>query len=207
MEDQRFSVVMNQTTFEESITRLSQIFDIKITLVGTENLSEHKFSLSLGKATFLEAAQESMLKAGLQSHALLLDSQNKLAQIWILRAGTTDSISRLEIENNIKTITPKGVEKSVPVESGNMRMMTPEEFSKLEPESEENYRSMTPEEFARLESEENFRGMTPGEFENLEPAESENLRMMTQEEFKRLESEENFRGMTPEEFAKLNKNE
>ena len=172
MEDQRFSVVMNQTTFEESITRLSRIFDIKITLVGTENLSEHKFSFSLGKATFLEAAQESMLKAGLQSHALLLDSQNKLAQIWILRAGTTDSISRLEVENNIKTITPKGVEKSVPVESKNMKMMTPEEFAQLE-----------------LDSDNNFRGITPEEFNRLDPAESENTKMMTPEEFALLEAE------------------
>ena len=190
IEDEKAHIHMDKTTFEESITKLGEIFDMEITLQGISNLPQNKFKLNLEQATFEEAVKEAMRKVGLQNYVLVLNQQKKPARIWFLPACTTDAISSLEIDNNMKTITPKQFEKLEAAESENLRMMTLEEFAQLEPDSENNFRSMTPE-----------------KFENLEPAESENCRMMTPEEYARLkpESEENYRGMTPEEFSKLKK--
>ncbi len=188
VDQQRRAVHIEGTSFEDSIIRLSEIFDIKIILKDINNLPHHKFDLALKQATVKEAAQEAIEKAGLQSHVLVVDEQAHTARIWILRAGTADTIRRLQPEHH-------------------MRSMTPEEFKALERVDSENFRGMTPEEYGRLEpgSKENFRGMTPGDFAGLEPAQSENFRKMTRQEYERMEpeSEENLRGMTPEQFAQL----
>jgi len=185
---QQVPINMDQTTFEESIIRLSEIFGIDTTLLGISDLPKHKFNLTLEQATFEQATKEAIRKAGLQSHALVWDPQKNTARIWIFRESTIDGASRLGIDNNMETINPEEFAKLEPAKFENFRMMTQEEYDRLEPESQENYH-----------------GMTPEEFENLEPTESENFKMMTQEEYDRLEpeSQENYHGMTPEEFSKL----
>lgn len=193
IEERQVAINMDQTTFEESIVKLSQVFDMEITLVGVSGLPQHKFSFAVEKATFEQATKEAMRKADLQNRVLIWDHQTKTARIWILPAGKAYAINSLaKYKNDMKTMTPKIFNNLETAESENLRMMTKEEYARLEPESTGNYRGMTPEEFAALK-----------------PTESENFRMMTREEYDRLEpdSGENLRGMTPEEFAQLQQDE
>jgi len=169
---QQVPINMDQTTFEESIIRLSEIFGIDTTLLGISDLPKHKFNLTLEQATFEQATKEAIRKAGLQSHALVWDQKKNTARIWIFRESTTDSTSRLGIDNNMETINQRQFANLEPTESEDFRMMTQEEYDRLEPESQNDYR-----------------GMAPEEFETLEPAESENLKGMTPEEFAKLEQE------------------
>jgi hypothetical protein len=186
--EQRASVNIEDTTFEDSIRALRNIYNIEITLIGIKDFSKKEFSLKLEHATFNEAVRVAMHRADVQSYAIVVNQQKQTAHIWILDAGTILSVSNS-------------------IQGQHMKSMTAQEFMTLEPGESENFRMMTEEEFERLEaeSEENFKGITPEEFAGLEPTESENFRMMTEEEFERLEaeSEENFKGITSEEFAQL----
>ena len=188
-QDKQTRINIGQMTFEEIISELSKIFDVEITLANDlKEVSKGKINLNLEQTTLKQAIKEAIRKAGLQSYAQVMDQQKKSTRIWILPAGTKDAISSLEIDDNMKTITPKQYKSLEPAASENFRMMTQEEYDQLEPELEESCRGMTPEELEALESDE-----------------SENFRMMTKEEYDQLELEENYRGMTPEEFAKLKK--
>jgi hypothetical protein len=193
IEDQQVAIDINKMTFEESIAELSKIFDVEIGIVAVDDLPQHKFSFTLGQATFRQATKEAMRKAGLQNCVLIWNQKAKTARIWILTTGTAHAINSPDKYNN------------------NMKIMTPEEFAALEPSESENFRMMTKEEYDHLEpeTEESFRGITPEEFAELEPSESENFRMMTKEEYDRLEpeTEDSFRGITPEEFAQLQQDE
>lgn len=151
IEDQQVTVNIDQMTFEESITKLSEIFDIEITLVGVNNFPQNKFNLTLEQTTFEQAVKEAMRKAGLQNHILAMDQQKNSTRIWILRSVTTDTIgSLMTCENVMKSMTPEEFKALEPTESENFRMMTQEEYGRLESASKENFRGMTPEEFEKL---------------------------------------------------------
>jgi hypothetical protein len=172
VQDKQTHINIGQMTFEESIAKLSKIYDIEISLVGTNNLPQHEFNLTLEQATLKQAIKETMRKAGLQNYVLVIDQQLKSTRIWILPAGTTAAGNNLEGDRNIKTITSKQFANLEAAKSENLRMMTQEEYARLEPESKNNYRSMTPEKFENLEAEstENYRSMTLEEFSKLKKA-------------------------------------
>jgi len=188
--DKKFDVNIDQITFEESIAKLSEIFDVNITLMGINNLTQSKFNLTLRHATLEQAIKEAMRKVGLQNHILDMDQQSNFTRVWILPNGTIKDTSDQNVHSNKGKGGIRQYTQLEPTQSENFRMMTQEEYDRLEPESDKNYRSMTSEEFKKLEA-----------------AESKNFKTLTQEEYNLLEPEldKNYRGMTPEEFAKLEK--
>lgn len=149
-EEKKVHINLDQMTFEESITKISEIFDIEITLLHTTYLPRHKFSLTIEQSTFEEAIKEALGKAGLQRYLFAWDENRTTARIWILRGGMAGDISDLEMGDDLKTMTPEEYAKLEPASSENMRMMTEEEYSRLEPEFNEDCKGMTPEEFNNL---------------------------------------------------------
>ena len=104
-QDKQSSIKIEEMTFEETITALSNIFDIKIVLMSTIDLPRHKLSLTLEQVTFEEAINEAIRKSGLQNHALVINQEKNITRIWILNDGLSYDIDRPWAYTKMKTTT------------------------------------------------------------------------------------------------------
>lgn len=83
----------DRITFNDSIEYLSQLFGIKIVIIGDKTkLSKERFTINLEQATLEQSIKEIMRRAKVQNHAWFLDINNKVVQVWILSAETKEVI-------------------------------------------------------------------------------------------------------------------
>lgn len=104
-EGKQSSIKIEEMTFEEIITALSNIFDIEIVLISTIDLPRQKLSLTLEQATLKQAINEAMRKSGLLNHALVINQEKNITRIWILNDGLSYDIDRPWAYTKMKTTT------------------------------------------------------------------------------------------------------
>ena len=164
VQDKQTRINMSQMTFEEIITELSKIFDMEISLVGTSNLPQHKFNLTLEQVTFKQAIKEGMRRASVQSHILVWDQENRGVQIWILRSasGPIEETSQANHDKNPEVLSLAQMQQLEPDDDLNHSPLTAEQMQQLDPDDDDRKanKTLNKEQMQLLDQEEDNKAMT-----------------------------------------------
>ena len=165
VQDKQTRINMSQMTFEEIITELSKIFDMEISLVGTSNLPQHKFNLTLEQVTFKQAIKEGMRMASVQSHILVWNQENRGVQIWILRSasGPIEETSQANHDKNPEVLSLAQMQQLEPDDDDlNHSPLTAEQMQQLDPDDDDRKanKTLNKEQMQLLDQEEDNKAMT-----------------------------------------------
>jgi len=168
MHGQKIPVNLDQITLKRGIENLSQIFGMKIVLIGNHSkFSQDRFSLNLEQATLEQSITEVMRRAKVQNHALFLNQDNNTVRVWILSSGENEAIGRkvrnnMLYENDSETLTPDQMFLLAQHSQGPAQIddkpLTLEQIKHLQKQSvsmeaeiEESMKPLTPEQIDQLQ--------------------------------------------------------